>query len=244
MGAGQAPESMPLCYPRIDERILGKASCNITLTYSRRIIIAFTVHLSSPKISLSFDFFVNVSTFLESSFPYPSQTPIPWEAWGPQNTRWFQLDRQALYRSHRRTLHGQRAVDAIPCEVLGEYESGDNNMRKERRLRVRDFNPNAVRRSALGQMEKGWKCQAVTAPSTTFTEGAYEENIISSLPYTEVISQETFCAASVFIGGSQLLLPNVSEPWASFPVQAADHAAKLLYRHLRAGILKTPVARR
>ena len=154
------------------------------------------------------------------------------------------MDKRALYHTYRQALHGQRAADVVPCKVRGEYESGNNNVRKERRLRVRDFNPNAVRRSALSQMEKGWKCQAVTAPSTTFTEGAYEENIISSLPYTEVISQETFCAASVFIGGSQLLLPNVSEPWASFPVQAADHAAKLLYRHLRAGILKTPVARR
>jgi hypothetical protein len=187
-----------------------------------------------------FDFFVNVSTFLKSSFPYPSQTPVPWEAWGPQNTRWFQrYDGQANHKA----LHGQRTAEAVPCEVLGEYESGDDNMRKERRLRVRDFNPNAVRHSALGQVEKGWKCQAVTTPSTIFSE-AYEENIISSLPYTEVTSQETFCAASVFISGSQLLLPNVSKPWASFPVQAADHAAKLLYRYLRAGILKTPVPRR
>jgi hypothetical protein len=213
MGAGQAPESMPLCYPRIDERILGKVSCNITLTYSRGIIIAFTVHPSGPNIISSFDFFVNVSTFLKSPFPYPSQTPVPWEAWGPQNTRWFQVDRQAIYRPHHQTLHGQRAIDAVPCEVLGEYESGNNNVRKEQRLRVRDFNPNAVRRSARGQMEKGWKCRAVTAPSTTFTEVAYEENIISSLPYTEVISEETFYIADVMIGGSQLLLLKVSGSW-------------------------------
>src|SRR6202035_602100 len=122
-------------------------------------------------------------TFLKSSFPYPSQTPVPWEAWGPQNTRWFQLDKRALYHTYRQALHGQRAADVVPCKVQGEYESGNNKVRKEWRLRVRDFNPNAVRRSMLGQMEKGWKCQAVTAPSTTFTEGAYEENIISSLPY-------------------------------------------------------------
>ena len=93
--------------------------------------------------------------------------------------------------------------------MLGEYKSGDDNTRKEQRLRVRDFNPNAVRRSVLGQMEKGWKCRAVTAPSTTSTE-AYKENIISSLPYTEVISEETFNTADVMIGGSQLLLPKVS----------------------------------
>jgi hypothetical protein len=185
-----------------------RASCNITLTYSHEIIIAFTVCLTDRNNGFDyFDFFVNVSTFLKSYFPYPSQTPVPWEAWGPQNTRWFQkYDGQACHKA----LHGQRTAEAVPCEVLGEYESGDNNMRKERRLRVRDFNPNAVRRSALGQMEKGWKCRAVTAPSTTSTE-AYKENIISSLPYTEVISEETFYAKDVLIGGSRLLLPNVSE---------------------------------
>jgi hypothetical protein len=71
---------------------------------------------------------------------------------------------------------------------------------------VRDFNPIAVRRSAQGQMEKGWKCRAVTSPSTTFTEGAFEKDIISSLPYTEVISEETFCANDVLMDGSRLLL--------------------------------------
>jgi hypothetical protein len=184
----------------------------LTLTYSREIIIAFTMHLTDYIVFEYFDFFVKVSTFLKPSFPSTLQTPVPWEAWGPPNTRWFQLDRQAFCRPHRQTLHGQRAADTVPCEVLGECESGNNNVRKEQRLRVRDFNPNAVRRSALGQMEKGWKCQAVTAPSTTFTEGAYEENIISSLPYTEVISEETFHTSGVMIGGSQLLLPRVSGP--------------------------------
>jgi hypothetical protein len=160
---------------------------------------------------LRFDFFVHVSTFLNLSFPYPPQTPVPWEIWGPQNTRWFQrYSGQAKHQS----LHGQRAADAVPCKVLGEYESGDNELRERWRLRVRDFNPNAVRRSAHGQVEKGWKCQAVTTPSTTFTKGVYEKDIISSLPYTEVISEETFYTDTddVMIGGSQLLVPEVSEP--------------------------------
>jgi hypothetical protein len=30
MGDVQAPEGMPFCYPRMDERILCKASCNVT----------------------------------------------------------------------------------------------------------------------------------------------------------------------------------------------------------------------
>jgi hypothetical protein len=109
-------------------------------------------------------------------------------------------------------LHGQRAVDAISCELLGEHESGsEGEAGKKWRLRVRDFNPNAVRRSAQGQMEKGWKCRAVTSPTIIFKEGAYENDIISSLPYTEVISEETFCTDIVLMDGSRLLLPEVSE---------------------------------
>ena len=146
-----------------------------------------------------------MSTFLKSSFPHPSQTPIPWEAWGPQNTRWVQSE-------DGHSLHGQRAVDAISCELLGEHESGsEGEAGKKWRLRVRDFNPNAVRRSAQGQMEKGWKCRAVTSPTIIFKEGAYENDIISSLPYTEVISEETFCTDVALMDGSRLLLPEVSE---------------------------------
>jgi hypothetical protein len=201
--AGQA-----LFCPRMDERILGKASSDITLTYSREIFIGITLGVSNRgDVYRLFDFFVNVSTFLKSSFPsYPSQTPIPWEVWGPKNTRWFQRD-----SGHG--LHGQRTVAAVPCELLGEHEGGggEDEVGQKWRLRVRDFNPIAVRRSVQGQIEKGWKCRAVTSPSTTFTEGVYEKDIISSLPYTEVISEETFWMDCASMDGSRLLLSKVSE---------------------------------
>jgi hypothetical protein len=165
------------------------------------MIIAINVELTDNKTDLrSFDFFVNVRTFLKSSFPSSLQSPIPWEAWGPQNTRWFPGD-------DGHSLHGQRAVDTV---------TGVGN---KRRLRVRDFNPSAVWRSAQGQMEKGWKCRAVTTPSTMLTEGAYEKDVVSSLPYTEVVSEETFRTDTVLMDGSRLLLFEVSERWASFTVQ-------------------------
>jgi hypothetical protein len=242
--AGQA-----LFCPRMDERILGMASRDITLTYSREIFIGIGVGVSNRgRIQfLLFDIFVNASTFLKSSFPsHPLQTPIPWEVWGPQNTRWFQRDSGL-------GLHGQRVVDAVLCEHESggeedesggeehenggeehesgsqehesggqehesdgeEYESdgsGEEYEIRKWRLRVRDFNPIAVRRSAQGQIEKGWKCRAVTSPSTTFTEGTCEKGIISSLPYTEVISEETFCTDDALMDGSRLFLsPKVSE---------------------------------
>jgi hypothetical protein len=101
--------------------------------------------------------------------------------------------------------------------VFGELESGgEGEARKRWRLRVRDFNPNAVRRSVQGQMEKGWKCRAVTTSSTVLTEGAYENDVVSSLPYTEVVSEETFCTDIALMDGSRVLLPEVSERWALY----------------------------
>jgi hypothetical protein len=93
---------------------------------------------------------------------------------------------------------------------MGEYEFGGDGMAN---LRVRDFNPIAVRRMAQGQIEKGWKCRDVMKPSTTPKKGTYKKDIFSSLPYTEVISEETFYTKDVMMDDSRLLLLRVSEPW-------------------------------
>jgi hypothetical protein len=106
-------------------------------------------------------------------------------------------------------------------------------MMTERRLRLRDFNPNSVRRSAHGQIE-GWKCYAVTEPSTTITDGSYEQDIVSSLPYTEVVSEATFYISDVMMDNSRLWLFKVSEPSAPFLVQEDNGAAKLFCRIQRA----------
>jgi hypothetical protein len=104
-------------------------------------------------------------------------------------------------------------VDAVPCKPMGEDEfDGDGTTN----LRVQDFNPNAVRRTAQGRIEKGWKCRAVMTPSTTPAKGTYKKDIISSLPYTEVISEETFYAKDVMLDDSRLILLRVSESWAVF----------------------------
>jgi hypothetical protein len=155
----------------------------------------------------AFTFYANIGTFLKSTFPYPSQTPVPWKTWGPQNTRWFQEIYGVAWAN---ASYGYRAVDAVPSD------ESDFDEASERKLRVRDFNPSVVRRCAYGQVEKGWMCRAVTTPSTTFTNGAYEEDVISSLAYTEVISEETFYTGNVMMDDSRLLLPRVSEPFGSF----------------------------
>ena len=62
------------------------------------------------------------------------------------------------------------------------------------------------------------KCRAVVTPSFLPHERAFEDYICSSLPYTEVLSEETFYTAVVLISGSRLVLSEVSEPSASFPM--------------------------
>jgi hypothetical protein len=143
--------------------------------------------------------------------------------WGPQNTRWF----PTIWRAYRvRGSHGYRTVDTVPCKPIDEDEFDGDGTTK---LRVRDFNPNAVRRTAQGQIEKGWKCQTVMTPSTTPAKGIYKEDIISSLPYTEVISEETFYTRDVVLDDSRLLLLRVSESSAVFRL-------RLLMQHFYRGL--------
>jgi hypothetical protein len=136
-------------------------------------------------------------------------------------------------------LYGFRVLDTVLCEPLVGDEDDDLDeelMMTERRLRLRDFNPNSVRRNARGQIE-GWKCYAVTEPSTTITDGSYEQDIVSSLPYTEVVSEATFNISDVMMDNSRLWLFKVSESSAPFLVHEDNGIVKSLCRIQRAGVV-------
>jgi hypothetical protein len=214
---GQAME-MPFYYPHPDERIQSEGiscfPCYLIHPHTHSCTpIEFSIILDHKR----FAFFANVSTFLKSSFPYRL---VPWREWGPPNTRWF---RSTFTKELKHALCGYRALDTVLCEPLGDDDSdGTFGVSAEKKLRVLDFNPNSVRRSAMGQI-KGWKCRAVTKPSTTITGGSYDQDIISSLPYTEVVSQATFHSYTVLMDSSRIFLPEVSEPSVPIP-DWADHA--------------------
>lgn len=165
--------------------------------------------------------------------PFTNASPyyktIPWESWGPQNTRWF---RERLSTDWQHALYGYRTVDTVPAPqlmpniytlpintpdiqgselanaALAAYINTDADEIDEfgewsrhpgpahRRIRVRDFNPYSIRR-ALNEKEESpssspsacsSRRRIVTEPSVTSSFGVFEYDIISSLPYVEVLS--------------------------------------------------------
>ena len=184
----------PLFIPRQDDRI--HACC------------LYVVNRSQPEDRIySFVFFVNVRTFLQpESYAVKPGEDIAWELWGPQNTRWFP-ERRSTDWQH--ALYGYRTVDTVP--PFGEEDSPHG----KRRLRVRDYNPYAIarhmqdledaRNDELGPV-KGW---VVATPSTAPAQGAFEQDVVSRLPYREIISEEAYDVTDVMMDDSRILLLKV-----------------------------------
>ncbi|KAJ6544018.1 hypothetical protein B0H19DRAFT_293936 [Mycena capillaripes] len=212
---------------------------------------------------------------------------VPWDEWGPRNTRWFD---EALSTDWQHALYGLKTVECIdpfnpplpvpanPGDVSSRFdvedddgavaiavmppvvdtqtlptvndllngigfdvvddddsERADADTRRDklgpaqRHLRIRDYNPYALRvdsESDLGGDEdevavgkgkgkgKGkareppsrWKRRIVTTPSTTPSRGVFVKDIVSSLPYSEVISKEKFNVTDVMMDDCRVLL--------------------------------------
>jgi hypothetical protein len=127
-----------------------------------------------------------------SSVPEPPATPVrvPWSTWGPAATRWFEGDGSSLGRIMKTA--GQRAVtleDCMPSPII-----------------IRDFNLYAVRAvraiaAASGQSRQGnWSEQLPNGNRMTLhvEESVipvgliFEEDVRSSLPYIELVTQEKY----------------------------------------------------
>ncbi|KIK68585.1 hypothetical protein GYMLUDRAFT_36043 [Collybiopsis luxurians FD-317 M1] len=205
--------------------------------------------------------------------------PIPWEVWGPQNTRWF---RDCLSKDWQRSIYGLRAVDCVLDRTASEElihrnsigpdddsddededgdETGDDSLifindvavsagdieshmglsgTLPKFLRMRDFNPYSIAKtmdelamddtvkdppssqssespisssspcdgSGIRDVirDRGGYRRVVTTASKTNARGVFRKNIISCLPYVEVISEEAFNVNEVMIDDSRLLL--------------------------------------
>jgi len=100
-------------------------------------------------------------------------------------------------------------------DVASEAHEGPRDQR--RLLRIRDFNPYSLAQSAAeategsgkgkGKNKSRWRTpRLVTGPSTTPVHGVFKEDIISWLPYTEVVSEESFEVTDVMMDDCRLLL--------------------------------------
>ncbi|KAJ7222398.1 hypothetical protein GGX14DRAFT_352853 [Mycena pura] len=219
--------------------------------------------------------------------------PIPWEEWGPQNTRWFD---EALSTDWQHALYGLKTIECIdplrpnrgmpvrPAELRtrlreddgivddvvaasrvdplnlptvndllngrgfdvgdrdDEERGGDSVKARprpphlQRHLRIRDYNPYALRREdletdadeptveskgkrkAFAREQRRWMRRIVTAPSIMPSRGVFVKDISSALPYSEVISKEKYSVTDVMMDDCRVLLMQVS----TFPPPLLD----------------------
>jgi hypothetical protein len=136
--------------------------------------------------------------------------PIPWERWGPSNTRIFEL-------SGIIHVSGNRVLQAV---IEGQSASGP----LKHTLHIMDFSPLAVtNRRGLGRV--------VQEPSSTtdFDEwtGRPVKSLTTSLPYVEIIWDRKLGSAEseltdVWVDKDRIYL--VNEKWDHDVVGSADHA--------------------
>jgi len=137
----------------------------------------------------------------------PEHTPVlvevPWFVWGPPATRLFMGNPMPMF--YIEATAGQRAVvleDRMPTPII-----------------VRDFNPYAVRAaralaSASGQSQQGnWSKQlpngnrmSLKEEDSVLTAGSiFKEDVWSSLPYVEIVTQDEYQYDGVMMDDERIL---------------------------------------
>jgi len=141
--------------------------------------------------------------FCSTSEPTTALVEVPWSVWGPPATRLFMWNPTSMH--YIETTAGQRAVmleDRMPTPII-----------------VRDFNPYAVRAaralaSASGKsQQRTWSKQlpngntmSLEMESSVLTAGSiFEEDVWSSLPYVEVVTQGEYEYDGVIMDEERIL---------------------------------------
>ena len=141
--------------------------------------------------------------FCSTPVPAPALVEVPWAVWGPTATRLFVGNHTPM--SYIETTAGQRAVtlgDGMPAPII-----------------VRDFNPYAVRvarslASASGQSQQGnWNKQLpngnimfLKVEDSVLTAGSkFREDVWSSLPYVEIVTQDEYQYDGVMMDDERIL---------------------------------------
>ena len=141
--------------------------------------------------------------FCSTPEPAPALVEVPWSIWGPPATRLFVGNPTRMHWTE--TTAGQRAVmleDRMPTPII-----------------VQDFNPYAVRTaralaSASGQSQQGnWSKQlpngnrmSLKVEGSVLTAGStFEEDVWSSLPYVEVVTQGEYEYNGVIMDEERIL---------------------------------------
>jgi hypothetical protein len=144
----------------------------------------------------------HVCTFLEEH----QGSLVPWEVWGPRNTRWCLKN----WKSYAYASYGLKSIDAFP----GPSDStNDLPPRFARcRLRLRDFNPFATSGPEPAgdvSLEEWRKGRVIREPLCIPAGSFFAKDVVSYLPYREVITEEFFDLMEAIIDDNQIILKEV-----------------------------------
>ncbi|KAJ7640805.1 hypothetical protein DFH06DRAFT_1000320 [Mycena polygramma] len=195
MSSNPAPGHIPpttgtgsrVYYPRPDERI--HACC----------LYIFKPTGPGDHHVHSFVFFLNVKIrsrqmHLRSLLISSGVQTVPWDEWGPQHTRWFD---EALSTDWQHALYGLKTVECIdPFHPPLPVPANPRDVDVDRA----DVDDNAKEPASK------WTRRIVTTASTTPSRGVFVKDIVSSLPYSEVISKDKFNVTDVMMDDCRVLL--------------------------------------
>lgn len=172
-----------------------------------------------------------IETPLEGGSIWKTVGRYEWDEWGPQNTRWFE-DRVSTNWQH--AIHGLRTAECVPegernedahahAHAHGHQHQHWGHMTGTRKLRIRDFNPNVVKGAIFAneneqkvEDKNKWKVVTTEDPVAN-TKNVFEIEILSALPYREVVTEESVQVAEVMMDESRILLIKVRELRSSEP---------------------------
>jgi len=186
----KAEDSIVIFNMAYDSSFGSQPDC-VTFIVHRRALLA---HISTAHRACA--------PFCSNPEPTPALSEVPWSVWGPPATRLFVGSHAQMFYV---TTAGQRAVmleDRTPTPII-----------------VRDFNPYSVRAaralaSASGQSQQGnWSTQlpngnrmSLKVEDSVFAAGSiFEDDVWSSLPYVEVVTQDEYQYDSVTMDDERVL---------------------------------------
>lgn len=143
-------------------------------------------------------------------------TAIPWELWGPNLTRWSGSDETDT--AWMAGVAGQRQI----------YITGD----RPRRIHVRDYNATTVRKELLKTGSQQTRIKVVSEETVTAHQGCFEANVRSSLPFVEVISENTYEYDGVLMDEHHVVGLTVSRS-LSLPGELGLTTTLLIFRRTR-----------
>ncbi|KAG2160182.1 uncharacterized protein EDB93DRAFT_1113785 [Suillus bovinus] len=171
-------------------------------TSTHNQLIAVNMCMSAPTTDTTpyFTFYIERKTILELESTYISRygeasqdSPnLPWSAWGPQNTRFFENS----YSSCIHRIFGFRSA-----ELIGDLVSHRGDL-QARSLRIRDFNPHMVTDFKAGNIISHQRLVEGETPNSAL----FLEPLGPGLPYLETISQEKFLASDMTMEANRITL--------------------------------------